>query len=86
MPRTASAVKRARQNTVRNKRLVPYKTHMKTMIKAIEGFVKEKKKDEATKLLPTVYKSIDTAAKKHLLHRNTAARKKASVAKLLASL
>jgi small subunit ribosomal protein S20 len=83
MPITKSAVKRARQNPIRHARLVPYKTQMKTMIKKLTQLVKDGKKDEAIKLLPMVYKSIDTAAKKRLLHRNTADRKKASMARLL---
>ena len=85
MPIIKSAIKRARQNQVRRERRQPDKTYMKTMIRKITDLVKEKKLDEAKKELPKVYKAIDMAAKKHILHKKTAARKKSSVSKLIAS-
>lgn len=84
MPRTDSAIKRARQNEGRRSRLLPYKTQMKTLLRKISDAAKEGKMDEATKLLPAVYKSIDMAAKKEIIHWKTAARKKAGAAKLVA--
>jgi len=66
-------------------RRLPYKTYMKTMVRAMTDLVKEGKQKEAEALLPAVYKSIDTAAKKFIIHRNTAARKKARMAKLVAA-
>ncbi|HVW67130.1 MAG TPA: 30S ribosomal protein S20 [Candidatus Peribacteraceae bacterium] len=83
MPITPSAIKRARQNLVRRERLQPYKTHMKTMMRKISDAVKAGKKDDAAKLLPQVYKSIDTAAKKNLIHSRTASRKKSLVARMV---
>lgn len=83
MPITKSATKRARQNTVRHARLSPYKTHMKTMIKKISTLAKDGKNDDVKTMLPMVFKSIDVAAKKNLIHRNTADRKKAWVSKLV---
>lgn len=85
MPIIESAIKRARQNDVRRQRRLPFKTHMKTMVRQIVDLTKEGKKQDAEKLLPTVYKSIDTAAKKHIIHPNTAARKKSYMAKLVAA-
>lgn len=82
MPRTASATKRARQGKVRHARLQPYKTQMKTMIRKLHDAVSEGKKDQVLALLPAVQKSIDFAAKKGIIHRNTADRKKASAAGL----
>lgn len=55
---------------------------MKTMVRKISDAAKAGNKEEVTKLLPQVYKSIDMAAKKNLIHVKTAARKKASAAKL----
>ena len=40
------------------------------------------KKEEISKLLPQVYKAIDMAAKKNIIHRKNAAHKKSSMAKL----
>ena len=85
MPRTKSATKRARQSQVRHDRLMPYKTHMKTMMRKIRDAAKEGKTEEVKALLPKVQKSIDTAAKKNIIHRNNASRKKSSLAKLLAA-
>lgn len=85
MPLTQSAIKRSKQNVSRHQRLLPYKTHMKTMMKKIVDAVKAGKKDEALKLLPMVYKSIDTAAKKQIIHVNNAARKKSLVARMVAA-
>ncbi len=85
MPRKKSAVKRARQNTSRHAKLQPYKTQMKTMLRKISDAAKEGKKEEVQKLLPMVYKSIDMAAKKQIIHRRNADRKKAAAAKLAAA-
>ncbi|MDD5025762.1 MAG: 30S ribosomal protein S20 [Candidatus Peribacteraceae bacterium] len=83
MPITKSAIKRARQDEKRRIRRRPFSTHMKTMISKIIALAKEGKKSEAEKLLPLVFKSIDTAAKKHLIHPKNAAHKKSAVSKLL---
>ncbi len=85
MPRTKSAIKSARQADERRTRLQPFKTHMKTMMRKITDAVKAGNKDEAVKLVPIVQKSIDMAAKKNLIHRKTADRKKSLVARLVAA-
>lgn len=83
MPLIKSAIKRARQNTVRQDARKPVKSLMKTMIKKMEDMVKAGKKADAEKLLPETYKAIDMAAKINILHKNTAARKKSAMAKLV---
>ena len=85
MPLIKSAIKRARQNTVAQDRRQPVKTYMKTMIRKVVDAVKAGKMDDAVKLLPATYKAIDMAAKRHIIHRNTAARKKASMARMVAA-
>ena len=85
MPIIKSAIKRAKQNLVRRERRQPDKTYMKTMVRKITDLVKEKKLDEAKKELPKAYKAIDMAAKKHIIHKKTAARKKSYVSKLIAA-
>jgi small subunit ribosomal protein S20 len=84
MPLTDSAIKAAKQSLVRRARLLPYKTQMKTMMRKISDAVKEGKKDEAIALLPKVYKAIDTAAKKNIIHPRNADRKKSLVARMVA--
>lgn len=85
MPRIKSAIKRARQALVRRDRLQPYKTHMKTMLRKMNEAAKAGNKEEVAKLLPEVYKTVDMATKKNIIHPNTAARKKAAAAKLAAA-
>lgn len=85
MPLIKSAIKRMRQNTVRQDRRKPVKTYMKTMIRKMEDAVKEGKMDEAKKMLAETYKAIDMAAKINILHKNNAARKKSKMAKMVAA-
>ncbi len=85
MPLTLSAIKRARQNLVRRERLQPYKTQMKTMMRKLIDAAKAGKRDEAKAMLARVYKAIDTAAKKHLIHPKNASHKKSRMARLLAA-
>lgn len=53
-------------------------------VKKIKKLVLEKKVKEAEALLTVAYKAIDKAAKTHLIHDNTAARKKSRIAALIA--
>ncbi len=82
MPITKSAKKALRGSLKkkamndRNKKLV------KESIKTIEKLVKEKKKDEAKKLLPVAYSTIDKATKKGIFKKNTASRKKSRLSKI----
>jgi small subunit ribosomal protein S20 len=85
MPLTQSAIKRSRQNAVRNARLLPYKTMMKTVIRKFQEAAKAGKKDDMSKMLPQAYKAIDTAAKKGLIHAKNASRKKSLLARTLAA-
>ena len=56
---------------------------MKNLIKEIRLLVKEKKKTEAQKLLPDVYQAIDKAAKRGVIKKNTASRKKSRLTKAI---
>jgi small subunit ribosomal protein S20 len=85
MPRTDSAIKSSRQANERRVRLQPYKTHMKTMMRKLSEAVQAGNKEEAAKILPLVQKSIDMAAKKNLIHKKTASRKKSLVARQVAA-
>lgn len=84
MPITSAAIKSVRQNEKRRQLRRPVLTYMKTQVKNLQVLVNEGKTAEAVKVLPQVYKAIDMAAKRHLIHRNQAARKKSSMAKLVA--
>lgn len=85
MPLIKSAIKRMKQNRVRQERRKPVKTYMKTMIRKMEDAANAGKKDDLTKMLPETYKAIDMAAKQRIIHKRTAARKKSHMAKLVAA-
>ncbi len=85
MPITSSAIKAARQTITRRERRQPFKTQMKTMIRNFTDLVTEKKMKEAEALLPKVYKAVDMAAKKNIIHKNNAARKKSMLARMVAT-
>jgi len=60
-----------------------YRDNYRKATKEILDILQEGKKKEAEKLYPTAQKAIDKAAKKGILKKNTAARKKASLVKSL---
>ena len=83
MPITKSAKKAVRQNEKKRKLNNWHKKRIKKTIKQINDFIIEKKMEEAKKLLPLIYKEIDKAAKKGLIKKNTAARKKSKIAQAI---
>ena len=83
MPITTSAKKALRQNVkgkIRNKKR---KNAMKALIKQTRKLASAKQNEEAIKLLPQLYKAIDKAAKRGIIKKNTASRKKSRLTKLL---
>lgn len=52
--------------------------------KKVKKLIVAGKKEEATKMLPDVYQAIDKAAKRGVIKKNAAARKKSRIAKALA--
>jgi len=59
---------------------------MKKRIKDFLKLVQKKEKEEAVKSIPSVYKAIDKAAKRGVIKKNTASRKKSRITKKLNSL
>jgi small subunit ribosomal protein S20 len=86
MPVTKSAKKALRQN--KKRRIINLRriNKMKSLVKQIRELVRAKKKEEALKLLPQVYKAIDKAAKRGVIKKNTAARKKSRLTKAISKL
>ncbi len=84
MPITSSAKKALRAS--KNKALFNSrrKDAIADAVKKIKKLVADKKIKEATAMLPTVFKVIDKACKIKLIHKNTAARKKSRLAKMIA--
>ncbi len=82
MPITTSA-KKALRGSLRKKAVNDRrKKTMKDSTKEIEKLVKGKQKDDAKKLLAKAYSAIDKAAKKGVIKKNTASRKKARLSRL----
>jgi len=83
MPIIKSAKKKVRQSEKHRVRNLSLKTEMKTCLKKYFLLIKNGDKEEAIKLMPKAYKLIDTAAKKHIIHRRNADNKKALLARNL---
>ncbi len=73
-------MKVSRKKQVRN-----YQTRdkLKEALKAVETAAKSGNPADAKKALQVAYKVIDTSAKKNIIHKNNADRKKASMAKMV---
>jgi small subunit ribosomal protein S20 len=82
MPITKSAKKALRGSLVKKSRNDRNKKNIKETVKKIEKLVKEKNKVDAKKLLPVAYSVIDKAAKRGVIKKNTASRKKARLSKI----
>ena len=86
VPQRRCAIKELRKNRKNHLHNLDIKTDLKKTIKSFRTSVSAQKKDEAAEQLKDVYKKIDKATKRNLLHKNTAARRKSSYSKLLKSL
>jgi small subunit ribosomal protein S20 len=77
---TKSAKKALRQSQRRRVRNLQKKKKIKDLLKQAKKLVLEKKRGEAEKLLPQIYKLLDKAAKTGLIKKGAAARKKSRIA------
>lgn len=82
MPNTKQAKKRMRQDEERRLHNKSIKSAMRTAVKKV---LRAETPEEAAAALPTAMKKIDKAAKKHIIHANTAARAKSRVSRAAAS-
>ncbi len=81
MPITKSAKKALRQNKARRPLNNFYKTKVKKLEKEVRSLLAENKKEEAKNILPKFYKALDKAAKKGLIKKNNASRRKSRITK-----
>jgi small subunit ribosomal protein S20 len=79
MPNIKSAIKR--MHTSRKKRDLnkAEKSAMKNCVKKTIGLAEEKNQEQAKEMLSKSFSLIDKAAKKNIIHKNNAARKKAKL-------
>jgi small subunit ribosomal protein S20 len=86
MPTSLSAAKRVRQNEKKRVANRNKASALKTAIKRLDKAVAAGNRDEVSKAVAVAYKKIDKAAESHVLHKNTAARRKSLVARKAAAL
>ena len=84
MPQRRNAIKETRKAHTRRMQNLDIKTDLKKTLKSFIVAVEENKV-ESKDLLKKLYKKFDKAAKRNVMHRKTAARRKSRFAKLLAS-
>ncbi len=77
-----SAVKRAKQNTIRYGRNKARKTTIKTLTKKVEAAVKENKAEDAQHYFKVAQKTIAQTGTTSALNKKTAARKISRLARL----
>jgi len=85
VPQRNSARKELRKTQSRRLHNLDIKTDLRKTIKKFLLSVATKNTQEAGSNLKIVYKKIDKAAKRNLLHKNTAARRKSRYSRLLKS-
>ena len=84
MPIIKSAKKALRGSERKRVFNIRRKRVMKDAVKGITNLVSEKNKKEAEVKLSEAYKAIDKAAKRGVIKKNTASRKKSRLAKMIA--
>lgn len=83
MPIKESAKKELRKAKKRRVLNVQRQKTMRDALKKIKKLILAGKKDEAKKLLSVAYQAIDKAAKRGVIKKNTAARKKSRLMKAI---
>jgi small subunit ribosomal protein S20 len=84
VPQRKTGIKELKKNKARRVHNIEIKTDLKKTIKAFLVAIASKP-EEAKTLLSTLYKKLDKAAKRNVMNKNTASRRKARFAKLLVS-
>ncbi len=76
MANIESAKKRIRQTEKRTERNRHYRAAARTHVKKVRRLISENKLDEAELVAREAYKTLDKAARKHIIHPSNAARRK----------
>lgn len=83
MPITKSAKKALRQNKKRRKQNLQKSHFLKDQVKSLKKLIAAKDKKGALELLPKIYKAVDKSVKTNILKKNTAARMKSRLTKIV---
>ncbi|MFP3043883.1 30S ribosomal protein S20 [Treponema primitia] len=84
--KSSSAEKRHRQSEERRLRNKAVKSSVRTSVKKFVVLAQKKEADNAEAVLKDMIKKLDTAARKGIIKKNTAARKKSRMQHLFNSL
>jgi len=83
MPRRRSSIKRKRADKKRRLHNIKIKQQLKKVLKKFQALLNKKDNNEARASLGKVFSLLDKAAKKRIIHPQTANRKKSRLAKRL---
>jgi len=83
MPRRKTSIKRTRADKKKHLRNLKVKQQLKKTLKKIQTLLQAKNLTEAKALLGNVFSQLDKAAKKRIIHPQTANRKKSRLARKL---
>ena len=86
MPNTKSASKAMRQAERRHARNLTAKDKFKDAVKEVKKLITAGKKSDAVEAMKKVMSALDRASKTHVIHKNTASRKKSRLAKAIAKI
>jgi small subunit ribosomal protein S20 len=83
MPRRRTSLKRNRADKKRHLRNLKIKKELKKTLKKFQALLSTKNINEAKTYLIKIFSQLDKAAKKRVIHPNTAKRKKSRLARRL---
>jgi len=83
MPRRKTSLKKKRADKKKHLRNLKIKTDLKKAVKKFQALLLAKNIAEARNILQLVYAKLDKAAKKRIIHPNTANRKKSRLTRKL---
>ncbi|MBI4177922.1 30S ribosomal protein S20 [bacterium] len=83
MPNIRSAIKKARHDVRRTQENRIYRTRVHTLSRKVHELIGAKNLKEAETALQAAQSAIDKAAKRHVIHKNAAARKIAGLRRRL---
>ncbi|MBX4205006.1 MAG: 30S ribosomal protein S20 [Candidatus Doudnabacteria bacterium] len=84
MPNTKSAIKAMRQNIKRRAINLKVLESVRKTSKGVRKAMTAGKKEDISKALSAAFSALDKAAKKNVIHKNNASRKKSRLAAMVA--
>ncbi len=86
MARHKSAIRQHRRSLRRKSLNTRTKSALRTQMRRIRETIEAKDKDGSTKMLPAVFKAIDTSVKKGAIKKNTGSRYKSRLSRQVAEI